>query len=242
MVMNFGRTLREGGMNVRVLVVEDDASLLRIICDIFENESFLTDAAETGDEGYCRASQSIYDLIILDVMLPGMSGIEVVKKLRADSVNTPIILVTAKDAVEDRVAGLDAGADDYVTKPFAVSELLARSRAVLRRRGTTEPEGDLSCGPVRLVPSARTAFVSDSPLSLTVKEYEMLEYFLCNKDRILTREQIFDRVWGFDSESGITAVDVYVHHLRKKLAALGAETALRTVRGIGYMFKGEPDV
>lgn len=227
---------------MRVLVVEDDASLLKIIGEIFENEAFLPDTAKTGDEGYARASQSIYDLIILDIMLPGMSGIEVVQKLRADSVQTPIILLTAKDAVEDRVAGLDAGADDYVTKPFAVSELLARARAVLRRRGTTEMEGDLACGPVRLVPAARTAFVGESPLNLTVKEYEMLEYFLCNKERILTREQIFDRVWGFDSDSGITAVDVYVHHLRKKLAALGADTVLRTVRGVGYLFKGEPDV
>lgn len=242
MDMNFARMKLKGGMEVRALIVEDDASMLGTIRDIFENEAFFADTAETGDDGYCLAGQSIYDLIILDVMLPGLSGIEVVRKLRADSVNTPVILLTAKDAVEDRVAGLDAGADDYLTKPFAVSELLARVRAVLRRRGTTEPEGDLVCGPVRLMPSARSAFVGESPLQLTLKEYEMLEYFLCNKDRILTREQIFDRVWGFDSESGINAVDVYVHHLRKKLAALGADTVLRTVRGVGYSMKGDPDV
>ncbi|MDB5083195.1 MAG: DNA-binding response regulator [Bacilli bacterium] len=227
---------------MRVLVVEDDTSLLKVIRDIFEGEAFLTDAAETGDEGYYLAGQAIHDLIVLDVMLPGMSGVEIVKKLRAQSVLIPIILLTAKDAVEDRVAGLDAGADDYITKPFAVSELLARSRAVLRRRGTIGQEGDLTCGPIRLAPAARDAFSGETPLNLTTTEYELLEFFLCNKNQILTREQIFDRVWGFDSGSATTAVDVYVHHLRKKLTANGAGTFLRTVRGIGYILKGEPNV
>jgi two-component system response regulator CiaR len=227
---------------MRVLVVEDDPSLLKVIRDVFESESFLTDGTETGDEGYYLAQQAIHDLIVLDVMLPGMSGVEIVKKLRSQSMLVPIILLTAKDAVEDRVAGLDAGADDYLTKPFAVSELLARSRAVLRRRGTMGQEGELTCGPIRLVPAARDAFSEETPLNLTATEYELLEFFLCNKDQILTREQIFDRVWGFDSVSATTAVDVYVHHLRKKLAANNAGTFLRTVRGIGFILKGEPNV
>lgn len=227
---------------MRVLVVEDDLSLLKIIRDIFEDEAFQTDTADSGDDGYYLAQQGIYDLIVLDVMLPGMSGIEIVKKVRAESVPTPIILLTAKDSVEDRVAGLDAGADDYVTKPFAVSELLARTRAVLRRRDPFGQEGDLICGSIRLAPAARAAFCGEAPLNLTAKEYELLEYLLCNQNRILTREQIFDRVWGFDSGSANTAVDVYVHHLRKKLAAHGAGTLLRTVRGIGYLLQGEPHV
>jgi two-component system response regulator CiaR len=224
---------------MRVLVVEDDTSLLQVINDIFMSESFLTDVAETGDEGYYLAQQGVHDLIVLDVMLPGMSGVEIVKKLRSQSMLVPIILLTAKDSVEDRVAGLDAGADDYVTKPFAISELLARSRAVLRRRGTIGQEGDLTCGPIRLAPVTRDAFNGETPLNLTATEYELLEYFLCNKDQILTREQIFDRVWGFDSDSATSAIDVYVHHLRKKLAANGAGTVLRTVRGIGYLLKGD---
>jgi two-component system response regulator CiaR len=230
------------GNGMRVLIVEDDTSLIKIIREIFESESFLTDVAETGDEGYYLAEQAIHDLIVLDIMLPGMSGVEIVKKLKSQSILVPIILLTAKDSVEDRVAGLDAGADDYVTKPFAVSELLARSRAVLRRRGTIGQEGDLTCGPIRLAPAEREAFSGETPLNLTATEYELLEFFLCNKNRILTREQIFDRVWGFDSGSATTAVDVYVHHLRKKLAANGAGTFLRTVRGIGYLLKGETDV
>lgn len=227
---------------MRVLVVEDDAPLLRVIRDIFEGESFITDAAETGDEGYYLAQQAIYDLIVLDVMLPGMSGVEIVAQLRSQHMSVPIILLTAKDAVEDRVAGLDAGADDYITKPFAVSELLARSRAVLRRKGTIGREGELICGPIRLVPSKKDAYNGETPLSLTATEYELLEFFLCNKDRILTREQIFDRVWGFDSGAATTAIDVYVHHLRKKLAAHGAGHLLRTVRGVGYMVKEESHV
>ncbi|WEK54416.1 MAG: response regulator transcription factor [Candidatus Cohnella colombiensis] len=227
---------------MRVLVVEDDPSLLQVICDVFESESFLTDAVATGDEGYYWAQQGIHDLIVLDVMLPGMNGVDIVKKLKSQSLLVPIILLTAKDAVEDRVAGLDAGADDYITKPFAVSELLARSRAVLRRRGTMGQEGELICGPIRLIPAARDAYNGQSPLNLTATEYDLLEFFICNKDQILTREQIFDRIWGFESGSTTTAVDVYVHHLRKKLAANGADTFLRTVRGIGYLLKGDSHV
>ncbi|MCS7461505.1 response regulator transcription factor [Paenibacillus doosanensis] len=219
---------------MRVLIVEDDVSLLAVIRDIFEGESFLTDTAESGDEGYYLAQQVIHDLIVLDVMLPGMSGIEIVRRLRSQGMPVPIILLTAKDAVEDRVSGLDAGADDYLTKPFAVSELMARTRAVLRRR--IGQEGDLICGPIRLVPGLRDAFNGEIPLHLTATEYALLEFFLCNKDRILTREQIFDRVWGFDSGAATSAIDVYVHHLRKKLAAHGADSLLRTVRGVGYVF------
>ncbi|MBB6674449.1 response regulator transcription factor [Cohnella nanjingensis] len=227
---------------MRVLVVEDDPTLLQIVRDLFESEDFLTDGAETGEDGYYLAQQAVHDLIILDVMLPGMNGVEIVKRLRALSNPVPIILLTAKDSVEDRVNGLNAGADDYVAKPFAVAELLARAKAVLRRRGTIDAEGELSCGPVRLVPSERDAFAGEQPLKLTAKEYELLEFLLYNRERILTRDQIFDRIWGFDSGAAMTAVDVYVHHLRKKLDVHGAGGLIRTVRGAGYMVKGEPHV
>lgn len=236
------QVLRELTIGMRVLAVEDELSLLGVIRGIFESESFQTDTAETGDDGYYLAQQGIHDLIVLDVMLPGMNGIEIVRKLRTGGHTAPIILLTAKDAVKDRVTGLDAGADDYITKPFAVEELLARSRAVLRRRGTIGAEGDLVCGQYRLSPATREAYIGQTQLSLTSTEYELLEFMVCNKDRILTREQIFDRVWGFESGAGISAVDVYVHHLRKKLSAAGSEPCLRTIRGIGFMFKGEPDV
>lgn len=229
-------------MDMRVLVVEDDTSLLKVIRDIFESENFTTDGADHGEEGYFLAQQGVYDLLILDVMLPGMSGVEIVKKLRNQALLVPIILLTAKDAPQDLVSGLDAGADDYITKPFVVSELLARTRAVLRRRGSLGHEGDLACGSIRLVPAARDAFHEDTPLHLTTTEYKLLEYFLCNKDQILTREQIFNRVWGFDSDSAISAIDVYIHLLRKKLSAHGEPSFLQTVRGIGYMCKGDAHV
>ncbi|BBH20108.1 DNA-binding response regulator [Paenibacillus baekrokdamisoli] len=227
---------------MKILIVEDDLPLLEAIKEIFENESFDTTGASTGDEGYFLAEQGSYDLILLDVMLPGMNGLDIVKHLRTHQVSTPIIMLTAKDSVEDCVRGLDAGADDYVTKPFAVTVLLARARAVLRRRGTVDLDGELSCGQIHLVSNMRDAYVGEEHLRLTPKEYELLEFFLCNKDQILSRDQIFERIWGFDSDSASTAVDVYIHHLRKKLAPYGGDLYLKTIRGVGYLFKGDPNV
>lgn len=227
---------------MKILIVEDDVPLYEAVREIFENESFDTAGATSGDEGYYLADQGSFDLIILDVMLPGMNGLDIVKRLRARQVTTPIILLTAKDSVEDCVRGLDAGADDYVTKPFAVTILLARARAVLRRRGTIDLDGELSCGQIHLVPGQRDAYAGDQPLKLSPKEYELLEFFLCNKEQILSRDQIFERIWGFDSEAASTAVDVYVHHLRKKLAPYGGDLYVKTIRGVGYLFKGDANV
>jgi two-component system response regulator CiaR len=227
---------------MRVLVVEDDPSLQNIIREIFENEAYQADCASNGDDGYFLAEQGIHDLIVLDIMLPGLNGIEIVRKLRKNGNRTPVILLTAKDSLEDRVVGLDAGADDYVTKPFAVLELLARSRAVMRRHGTVSPDGELTCGQIRLVPSLKDAFAGDQAMKLTSKEFELLEFFLCNKEQILTRDQVVDRLWGFESETASSAVDVYVHLLRKKLAAARCDHYLQTIRGVGYLFKGERHV
>ncbi|NOV03683.1 response regulator transcription factor [Paenibacillus planticolens] len=227
---------------MKILIVEDDLPLLEAIKEIFENESFDTTGTSMGDEGCFLAEQGSYDLILLDVMLPGMNGLDIVKHLRGHQISTPIIMLTAKDSVEDCVRGLDAGADDYVTKPFAVTVLLARARAVLRRRGTIDLDGKMSCGQIQLVPGLRDAYAGEEPLRLSPKEYELLEFFLCNKEQILSRDQIFERIWGFESESASTAVDVYVHHLRKKLAPYGGEIYLKTIRGVGYLFKGDSNV
>ncbi|MBO7743777.1 response regulator transcription factor [Paenibacillus sp. MWE-103] len=227
---------------MRVLIVEDDAALLALIRSVFEDGAFHADGAENGDDGYYLAQQAIHDLIVLDVMLPGMNGIEIIRKLRAAQVGVPIILLTAKDAVKDRVVGLNAGADDYMVKPFAVSELLARARAVLRRRGTVGLDGDLTYGPLRLSMASKSAYCDETELHLTATEYALLEFFMIHRNQILTREQISDRIWGFDSGAALSAVDVYVHHLRKKLMVQEAGRLLRTVRGIGFIFKGEPHV
>ncbi|TVY07035.1 response regulator transcription factor [Paenibacillus cremeus] len=227
---------------MKVLVVEDDLSLLSAIQEIFQNEAFVADVASTGDEGYIKAEQSTYDLIILDVMLPGMDGLEIVRRLRKNKISTPIILVTAKDSVEDCVKGLDAGADDYVIKPFAVSILLARARGALRKYGTLVHKGKLSCGLLRLDPSLRDAMAGEKSLELSAKEYDLLEFFVCNQEQILTREQISDQIWGFDSDFASSAVDDYVHHLRKKLELYGVDEYLRTIRGVGYLFKEELNI
>lgn len=224
---------------MRVLIVEDDAGLRDAVVTVFEEESYQVDTAGDGDEGLLLAEQGIHDLLVLDIMLPGLSGIEIVKRLRKKGQTVPILLLTARDSVADRVKGLDAGADDYVVKPFAVQELLARARAVLRRHGVLNPEGDLNYDRLSLRPKSHDGFVEDQPLKLTAKEYKLLEFLLLNKEQILTREQIFDRVWGFDVDTSSSVVDVYLHYLRKKLAPVGCDHLLRTVRGVGYMLSGK---
>jgi len=221
---------------MKILVVEDDQPLLKTIISILEEESYELDSAVDGDNGLFMAEQGIYDLLIFDIMLPKRSGLLIVKELRDKEIHTPVLFLTAKDTVQDRVNGLDAGADDYLVKPFAVAELLARVRALLRRNRTVD-EDEVRYGPISLRPKEHEGFVDGKPLKLTIKEYELLEYLLYNRDQILTREQIFDRVWGFDSEAAISMVDVYVHFLRKKSSQCGQY--IHTVRGVGYVFRGE---
>ena len=221
---------------MKILVVEDDEPLLKILISILEEGFYEVDFAVDGDNGLYLAERSIYDLLILDIMLPHKSGLLIVKELRLKEIHTPVLLLTAKDSVPDRVNGLDAGADDYLIKPFAVEELLARVRALLRRNRAGD-EDELRYGPISLRPSEHEGFVDGKPQKLTIKEYELLEYLLYNREQILTREQIFDRVWGFDSEAAVSMVDVYVHFLRKKLSQYGEY--IRTVRGVGYVLRRE---
>jgi len=221
---------------MKLLVVEDDQPLLKTLIAILEEEFYEVDSATDGDNGLFLAERSIYDLLIFDIMLPHKSGLLVVKELRIKEIHTPVLFLTAKDSVQDRVNGLDAGGDDYLVKPFAVEELLARVRALLRRN-RTGGEDEVGYGPISLRPSEHAAFVDGKSLKLTMKEFELLEYLLYNHEQILTREQIFDRIWGFDSEAAISMVDVYVHFLRKKLAQCGKY--IRTIRGVGYVFRRE---
>ncbi|MGZ6507198.1 MAG: response regulator transcription factor [Tumebacillaceae bacterium] len=224
---------------MRVLIVEDDRSLLDAVATVFAEESYQVDRAETGDDGLLLAEQVLYDLIILDIMLPGVDGLSIIRQLRKKAISTPILLLTARDSVEDRVKGLDAGADDYLVKPFAVMELLARARAVLRRHGgAVGTDGEVVYGRLTLRTKAHDAFVDNQPLKLTVKEFKLLEFLLLNREQILTREQIFDRVWGFEVDTNTSVVDVYMHYLRKKLAVYECDSIIQTVRGVGYMLKG----
>jgi two-component system, OmpR family, response regulator CiaR len=222
---------------VRILLVEDDLPLRNVIKELFEEESYQVDATESGEDGLFLAEQGIYDLLVFDIMLPGMSGLAIVKKLRLQAMATPILFLTAKDSVEDRVQGLDVGADDYLIKPFAISELLARVRALLRRQGAMGAEGEFSYCGISIKPKLHDAFVANIPMQLTIKEFELMEYLVLNNEQILTREQIFDRIWGFDSDTANGIVDLYIHYLRKKMSLHNCDHLLHTVRGVGYRLK-----
>jgi two-component system, OmpR family, response regulator CiaR len=207
---------------MKVLVVEDNVSLLESIRQILTDE-YEVDTADNGEDGLFMAQQSIYDIIILDVMLPGIDGFEIVRKIREAKIDTSVLFLTAKDALEDRVRGLEMGGDDYLVKPFQAPELKARIRALLRNIELLEKEKDI--------------LVDGKVIKMTLKQFELLEYLIQNNGKILTREQIFDRIWGFDSDTTIAIVEVFIHHLRKKLEPFNYHKDIQTVRGIGYMLK-----
>ncbi|WML44790.1 response regulator transcription factor [Neobacillus sp. PS3-40] len=225
---------------MKILVVEDEFALLEGIIKILNEENYVTDRALNGYDGLELAKQNIYDVIVLDIMLPELDGFSIVKSLRESAIKTPILLLTAKDSVEDRVKGLDLGADDYLIKPFAAAELLARIRVLLRGKGENV-ESELVYGPLVINENEHDGYIDDHKLNLTVKEYLLLEFFIRNKEQILLRDQIFNRIWGFESEAGVNVVDVYVHHLRKKLAIFQCDQFIKTVRGIGFMLKGDDE-
>lgn len=222
---------------MRILVVEDDDMLREAVVAVLQEEFYLVEQAAAGSEGLYKALQGIYDLVVLDIMLPEMSGLVIVKKIRAKGISIPVLLLTARDSIEDRVTGLEAGADDYLIKPFAVPELLARVKALLRRGGNIGNEGELSYGEITINARVKDAFINEVPLHLTVKEYELLEFLLINREQILTREQIYDRIWGLESDTTINIVDLYIHYLRKKLAPYGRDALIQTIRGAGFILK-----
>lgn len=232
-----GYCAKEFNEQMRVLIVEDNAEVAAAIEAALLDERFETEVCHNGRTGLERALDASYDVMILDIMLPDVSGHHVLKEIRKAGLTTPVLFLTARDSVEDRVIGLDYGADDYLTKPFDVAELLARVRALSRRKGSIFQEDQIAYRRIRMSPQAHDAFVDKNPLHLTVKEYELLEYFLVNAEQILTRQQIFYRVWGFNSDSGSAVVDVYVHYVRKKLALYGCDDYVQTVRGVGFMLK-----
>lgn len=217
---------------MRILVVEDEARLRELIERTLRGEGYEVDAVGDGAEGFDRASTGAYDLALLDVMLPTMSGLEIAMRLRRRSVRTPILMLTARDAVDDRVAGLDAGADDYLVKPFAFAELSARIRAMLRRK--QEPTGELRVEDLVLDRTRREVVRGGARTELTAREYALLEYLMKNAGRVLSRDQILQAVWPHDFDGGPNVVDTYVHYLREKIDRKPFSPLLRTVRGVGY--------
>jgi heavy metal response regulator len=223
---------------MRILVVEDEKKVARFIQQGLEEEHYSVDVAYDGETGAALAEGQAYDLIILDVMLPAMSGIEATKRLRDRKITTPILMLTAKTTLEDKVAGLDIGADDYLTKPFAFAELLARVRSLLRR-GSLEKSTILTCADLELDTVTHRARRSGKAIELTAKEYALLEYFLRNKDRVLSRTIISEHIWEYNFDTGTNLIDVYVNHLRNKIDSGSEQRLIHTVRGVGYVLKEE---
>jgi DNA-binding response OmpR family regulator len=221
---------------MRVLVVEDSRRLAGIIKRGLIEEGYTVDNAYDGEEAEYMAESTPFDLIILDIMLPKKDGLAVCRDLRAKNVNTPILVLTAKDSVEDKVAGLDTGADDYLVKPFAFSELLARLRALLRREVLPKTQkyqvGDLS-----LDPQSREVWRNGSPLELTAKEYAIIEYFMRRPNAVVTRTMLGESVWDYEFDGLSNIIDVYVRRLRQKIDREGQPSLIQTVRGAGYRLR-----
>lgn len=224
-------------MSARILLVEDEVRLARFIELELESEGYQIAVAHDGLTGLTLARESMFDLIILDWMLPNLSGIEICRRLRSTGIKAPIILLTAKDDVNDRVTGLDAGADDYVVKPFSIEELLARIRAHLRR--TQEPDLDLlQFEDLSLNRTTREVFRGQRSIELTAKEFDLLEYLLRNSRQVITRDRILEQVWGYDFMGDSNIIEVYIRYLRLKLEENQEARLIHTVRGVGYVLKG----
>ena len=228
-------------MAERILLVEDEEKLARMVELELRYEGYEVEKAFDGRTGLERALAGDFDLILLDIMLPALSGMEVLRRLRKER-QTPVILLTARDAVVDKVSGLDAGADDYVTKPFAIEELLARIRAALRKRPVAPAEvPKLTCGPMIMDVERHEVSVSGTLVELTRREFDLLRHLLENKEKVISRESLLDNVWGFDFVGETNAVDVYIRFLRAKIDEAFGIKLIHTVRGVGYVIREESE-
>jgi DNA-binding response OmpR family regulator len=239
-----GADLLQSGDNtkvMRILVVEDEERLARLISRVLVEEGYAAETEANGRQALMRALADEYDLLIVDWMLPELSGVQLVKRLRAAEVGTPAIMLTARDQIEDRVEGLDAGADDYLPKPFAFPELLARVRALARRPWGEEKDGAiLGAGDVTLDPVRHVVRHRGQTVDLTAKEFALLATLLQRPGQVFTRPVLLDTVWGASPEVYTNVVDLYVSYLRKKLDGDGDASHIRTVRGVGYTFEPQP--
>ena len=225
---------------MRLLVVEDDPNICRFVQKGLQEERYAVDVAQDGEEGLSLATVTPYDLIILDVMLPKLDGLSMCSKLRKARKTTPILMLTAREEIEDKVAGLDSGADDYLTKPFAFAELLARVRALLRRSGS-QPAGPLKVGDLELDPVAHRVWRGGQDIALTNKEFTLLEYLLRNANQVLTRTAIIEHVWDIHYDNMTNIVDVHIRALRAKIDRGFGTPLIHTVRGVGYVLKTVED-
>ena len=227
--------MEKEGENMRILVVEDELHLAEALSHILKKNNYTVDVANDGEAGLDNALSGIYDVIVLDIMLPKMDGITVLETLRGEGFDTPVILLTAKGDISDKVRGLDSGADDYLAKPFNTEELLARIRALGRRRGEIVANTNMiSYGDITLNTSTLKLTNGANEISLTLKESELLEFLMLHKEMVCSKEQIIEKLWGFESDAEANHVEVYVSFLRKKLAFVQSKATISTVRGVGY--------
>ncbi|RMG03060.1 MAG: DNA-binding response regulator [Nitrospirae bacterium] len=220
---------------MKILLVEDEENVADFIRRGLEEEEFIVDVSYDGKDGFLKATTDEYDLIILDVMLPGVDGVDLCKLIRMKEIITPILMLTAKDTIEDKVRGLDSGADDYLTKPFAFDELLARIRALIRRKSlSVEP---LKCADLKLDPLKRKVSRAGKDIYLRPKEFGLLEFLMRNKNKVVSRSEILKNVWGYDFDPATNVVDVHINFLRDKIDRDYDKKLIKTVRGSGYMIR-----
>lgn len=221
---------------INLLIVEDEATLSDNIKEILSDLGEITQIYD-GEEGLFEAETGVYDLILLDLMMPGKNGYEILAELRKKNIQTPVLILTAKDGLEDKITGFQKGADDYLTKPFYREELIMRVKALLKRSLGLFSENQIVYKNITCNLATKEVTIDDEILSIQGKEFDLLVYFIQNKGVILTKEQIFDRIWGFDSDTTITVVEVYMSHLRKHLKPSGADQLFKTLRNVGYILQ-----
>ncbi len=219
---------------MKLLVVEDEMQLADALTEILKRNMYSVDTAYDGIAGLDNALTGLYDCIILDIMLPGMNGLDVLRNMRAAKIHTPVLLLTARSEVEDKIKGLDIGADDYLTKPFVTGELLARVRALTRRKGEIVNENKMDFNGLALQKNTCSISWGGNDVKLSLKEYQIMELLIANPKQILPKERIIEKIWGYESDVEYNNIEVYISFLRKKLAVISAPVQIKTARGIGY--------
>ena len=222
---------------MKILVIEDEIQLADALSELLKRNMYSVDTFYNGIDGLDNALTGIYDCIVLDIMLPGMNGIEVLKNLRREKISTPVLLLTAKSEIDDKINGLDCGADDYLTKPFVTGELLARIRAMTRRKGEIVDENRLEFNGMELHKNTCSISCGGNDVKLSLKEYNVMEMLIANPRQILPKERIIEKIWGSESDVEYNNIEVYISFLRKKIAAINAGVQIKTARGIGYFLE-----
>ncbi|MDE5768308.1 MAG: response regulator transcription factor [Oscillospiraceae bacterium] len=221
---------------MKILVVEDEAALAEALSEILKRNKYLVDAVYNGEDGLSYALTDLYDCILLDIMLPKMNGLDVLRALRKQHISTPVLLLTAKSDIEDKITGLDSGADDFLTKPFATGELLARVRALTRRKGEVITD-EFTYGDIALNKSTFSLSCEGEFVKLSLKEYQIMEILISNPRQLISKERFIEKIWGYESDIEYNNIEVYISFLRKKLSVIGSHVTIRTARGVGYFLE-----